>query len=371
MSSLTDLPSLAPTELANDDLLYVVDVSDNTDVAAGTSKSVSVDGVLRGGVPTASQLSSTAALQAYIDQELAKADRTGPIQLPKGEITVDDTIYIKRPGESDPIYGVTICGHGRTEVSSLVGQSLAASIDQGTRIVCTKSGGACFDVQGGNVNIKNLTIEAASCTPVLFSDITIDNSHQNTLENCAILGDEVGVSIVSGTIQQNMPRIVIDKCKITSSLYGIEKSGAEYCALTVTNTEVKTATTAVKIIGKCPATLSSCVTYSVDNFLDNASTQDNMTIVITNLSMLRSGNADKPRVVISTGSSKPIFIACTGVFVEEKTTDRQSISDVSYTADFTNHTLYGLPGNILNGQCQIVANLTIAPYGAVLTADDI
>lgn len=92
MPQTADYPSLSVVD--NDDLLFVTDTSDTTDKEDGSTK-VATREALFGGprVPSASELSNTSALQAYIDESLAA---TGECRLPSGVITIDGTISLGR-----------------------------------------------------------------------------------------------------------------------------------------------------------------------------------------------------------------------------------------------------------------------------------
>lgn len=130
MSKITEFPTLTGTEANDQDYLYLVDVSDTTENAAGSSKKISVQDLANYRVPTAAYLSQGDNLQSYIDSELARSNRRGPIVLPQGRITITSTLNLNR------LNGVRIVGQGQPSVDVSVTNTIwdDSDVDESTMI---------------------------------------------------------------------------------------------------------------------------------------------------------------------------------------------------------------------------------------------
>lgn len=374
MALVTDLSSITYTGLSGSDIIHVVDVSDSTDNAAGTSRKCTLGDISDYSLPTAAYLSTGTNLQTYINEQISKTHRTGPIWLPKGDITVSSQIVIQTPS-SNPINGISLQGAGPSyERTGNSGTFAAPNASQSTRIVSSVTGStSAFKVLGTDITFRDLAIEATTnCIEV--TDNVSDVNNGMYLENITFLNATRGfyVKAASGTFGPS--NISFNNCVFKECTNGFVNDSTNSRNFNFNNCKWIEVTNAIQsnANGNVRAYNSNMRDGTV--FLTvNSGGAIKAPYIISGLNITRrDDDTTKPIVLEGTNAGDTLLCDIEGVGIEFLDSDRQNISDISFTTDFSNHIIYRLPNSApANVDSSYTIGHTFAPYGTTLTPDNI
>jgi hypothetical protein len=228
MSKITDLDAIGSIDPDND-FLYVVDGSDNSQSDSGTSKKTNAYSISRCNIPTAAELSGNGLLQAYINKELARANRVGPIYLPKGDITIHEPLLIEN------INGCVIQGAGPILNSNgTTNQWDSVSAFQGTRIrlIFGSSDPVIRLKNTVGVTLSNMSLQGNSAGINYTTTSGYGGALFNRLENMSIMECVVGIDVGSTDSNINGGNLVLDQIRFFGCDTGLKTNDASNTNIT-------------------------------------------------------------------------------------------------------------------------------------------
>lgn len=313
MTKIPEFPSLTRENVDPADELYIVDKSDTTDNASGTSKKTTVKDLLN--LPTASDLSGGTNLQDYIWDELRKPDRVGPIYLPKGNITFSNTLHLKRIGtESGGLRGVRIEGAGSG--SDLTANSTSwghPDVNHGTTLIFDGSADdPMIRMSGAFVSLSHMSLQHYNASSLNRGGVGISLENRgdygatfmtfDTMEflffDEAFVCGKTGAGAVPGA-DLNFRNVSFRKSNVGFRCY--EQQGVSYSFSNMCYwTEVDTA---IDLVQGGNVFVHGCASNGVNTFLKSTGGSDGMPCVINGMRFDRTGGSPIPVIIDATPST--------------------------------------------------------------------
>lgn len=318
MSKVSSLPALTSSGLdGSADYTYIVDVSDTSTSATGASKKAKISDLVDSYVPTAEELSGGTNLQDYIDEQLAKDHMAGPILLPRGTITIDQTLLLdsESPSNNRGIHGVTIQGTGaRYRTGTGSGTWPDPRTNKGTMIRLSSGNeslpvircvGQYIRLQDFSVQHQAGTVSNKVGTGISFINDYGFGSTYNTLDGIVFNNLDVGcVCGDAGSSTTPGADISFRSCQFLECNIGFQTKEIQSVAFSFTDMCYwVSCTTCIDLEAGGNVYVFGCATNGIDTFMKIVGGSATMPCLIHGVRFDRTGGAGIPTVVDGTAGT--------------------------------------------------------------------